>query len=75
MAPIDWMSDTRTPQQSISFVLLPGILAQSKEYLARFTAITPTGLPIFNKLLLDAKLFLVFLGLNLRFRYFRYVCF
>lgn len=38
------MVDTRTPQNSISFVLLPNILQPSKEYLARFSVQTASGM-------------------------------
>lgn len=41
--PLRWMLDTRTPQNSVSFVLLPSILSRSMQYFARFSASTPTG--------------------------------
>ena len=41
--PIRWMVDTRTPEKSISFVLLPGSLERATRFIARFVTTTPTG--------------------------------
>lgn len=41
--PLLWTLDTRTPQDSITFVLMPNKLADSVQYFARFSAMTPTG--------------------------------
>eukprot|EP00794_Sanderia_malayensis_P003794 gene3794-4317_t len=40
---IEWMVNTLTPQDSVSFVLLPMFLTKNKEYLARFTVTTAWG--------------------------------
>ena len=41
--PLRWMVDTRTPEKSISFVLLPGSLERATRFFARFVTTTPTG--------------------------------
>ena len=42
--PVRWMTDTLTSQHSVSLVLLPFWLTKAKEYLARFTVTTPSGM-------------------------------
>eukprot|EP00112_Aurelia_sp_Birch-Aquarium-sp1_P002284 Seg1249.12 transcript_id=Seg1249.12/GoldUCD/mRNA.D3Y31 product="Polycystic kidney disease protein 1-like 2" protein_id=Seg1249.12/GoldUCD/D3Y31 len=41
--PIRWMVDTRTPENSISLVLLPEMLERAPRFIARFVTTTPIG--------------------------------